>query len=163
MFYQSACSPPNDNSLHLFTLSWVTDIICQCKNNVSRILCTKLQCKAARMAQLIEWMGYKLTVTGIDSRQEVLWFATVSIELCGQTHPSHTNVVNLKNYLHVLLWFATRGYISLSCCMPSYCKQLQLLCTVTILHHIKQKLGIDSEINLEFERLITLKIYLRDA
>jgi hypothetical protein len=107
IFYQSACSPPNTNSLHLFTLLLrVTDLICQCKYIVSRILCTMLKRKAARMAQLVQWLDYKLTVTGIDSHEEVLWFALVSVRLCSQTDPSHTNVVNLRNYLHVLLWFA---------------------------------------------------------
>jgi len=66
----------------------------------------------------------------------------------------------------ILLWFATRGYISLSACRPSYCWQLQLLCTVTIPHctsPIKQKLGIDGKINFEFEWFLALKVYLRDA
>jgi hypothetical protein len=141
-FYQPACSPLHAKSLCHFTLMLrVTGIICQCKNTLSRMLCSMLHSKATRMAQLVEWLGYKLTEIVFVSRQEFLCLLLVSVGICSQTYRSHTNVVNQRIYLHVVLWFGTRGYISLSPSMPSCCRKLQLLWTVSLPHLPSENCG----------------------
>ena len=66
IFYQSSCFPPNANSLHLFTLILkVTDLICPCKNILSRMLCAVLQSKATSLAQLVQ--GYRKRWTGFET------------------------------------------------------------------------------------------------